>query len=238
MKAFEYMGRERFGNLWEHVQSLQIGSGLSQLFLYGNMGSGKSHMLAALVCLLFRLGNRPVYIPDYWQMLLDPLPYIQSALLCSFADAPSLAFRNKIRSFQKINDAIIFCRNLGTMRLYFIIDQMNTLEEELPNTDSVSNPDKQELRAFLHRISTGHYSITSASANYRTAQHMAQKQTGDIKMSMMGGMSKVRTSPSDAMSLDFNQLLFHRRRWNSGGFITRANCPVSNTSPTRIESKT
>lgn len=238
VKVFEYMGRERFGKLWANVQSFRIGSGLSRLFLYGNMGSGKSHMLAALACLLFRLGNHPVYIPDCRQMLMDPLSYIQSALLCSFADAPSLALRDKIRSFKNTSDALTFCSNLGTRRLYFIIDQINALEEELPNADSASNSRKEELRTFLQAIPVGHYKITSASANYRTARYMAQRQTNDIKMSMTGGMSKVRNPPLDAMSLDFNPLLFRRRGWNSGGFFTRANCPFSNMSPTRIESKT
>jgi len=236
--VFKYMGREGFSSLWDAVQSFQIGLGYSQLFLHGNTGYGKSHILAALACLLFRLEMRPVYIPDCRQMLADPLSYIQSAMLCSFADASSSSHRDKIRSFQNISDALEFCGNLGTTHLYFIIDQINTLEDEPCNADSVPNSQKGALAIFLRRIPLGHYCITSASANYRTARHMERKQTGEIKMSMMGGMSKVRNSPLDAMSLDFNPLLFRRRRWNSGGFITRTNCPFSNTSPTRIESKT
>ena len=171
-------------------------------------------------------------------MLVDPLAYIQSAMLCSFADASSSSHRDKIRSFQDISDVLQFCGNLEAGHLYFVIDQIDALEDEAPNADSVSNSWKESLLTFLQRIPLGHYSITSASANYRTVRRMAQKQTGEIKMSMMGGMSKVRNPPLDAMSLDFNPLLFRRRRWNSGGFITRANCPFSNTSPTRTESKT
>ena len=235
VKVFEYMGREHFGRLWDSVQLLRIGSGFSQLFLHGNMGGGKSHMLAALAGLLFCLGKRPVYIPDCRQMLLDPLSYIQSAMLCSFADPSSSSHRDKIRSFLKTDDALEFCGNLDATHLYFIIDQINALEDEAPNADSVANHRKEALKTFLQRITLNHYSITSASANYRTARRMAQKQTGEIKMSMMGGMSKVRNPSSDTISLDFNPLLFRRRRWNGGGFITRANCPFSNTSPTRIE---
>jgi hypothetical protein len=198
VKAFEYMGRERFKTLWDAVQSLRISSGSSQLFLHGNMGCGKSHMLAALACLLFRLGKRPVYIPDCRQMLVDPLSYMQSALLCSFADAFSSLHREKIRSFQNISDALEFCRNLDDeTRLYFIIDRINALEDEPPNADLVLNLQKQDLSTFLQKIPLSHYSITSASANYRTARRMAQKQTGETKMSMMGGMSKVRNLPLD-----------------------------------------
>jgi hypothetical protein len=186
------MGRERFGNLWDKVQSLEIGLRSTQLFLHGNMGCGKSHMLAALACLLFRLGKRPVYLSNCRQMLADPLPYIQSAMLCSFAATSSPDQRNKIRSFRNTEDAIQFCRTLGETRLYFIIDQVNALEQEEPNADLVLNSEKETLLNFLHRISVGHYSITSASANYRTARRMARKQTGELKMSMMGGMSTVR----------------------------------------------
>lgn len=124
---FEYMGRELFGSLWHQVQSFQIGGGFSQLFLHGNMGSGKSHMLAALACLLLRRGEHPVYLPDCRQMLANPLPYIQSAMLCSFADPSSLACHNEIRSFQSMEDVWKFCGTLKT-HLYFIVDQINALE--------------------------------------------------------------------------------------------------------------
>src|SRR5215510_3705547 len=54
---FEYMGRDWFKTLWEVVEKFQIGSGFSQLYLQGNMGCGKSHILAALTCLLSRIGR-------------------------------------------------------------------------------------------------------------------------------------------------------------------------------------
>jgi hypothetical protein len=200
VKLFEYMGRERFGSLWGAVQSLRIGSGSSQLFLQGTMGHGKSHMLAALTCLLFRIGKRPVYIPDCRQMLVDPLSYIQSALLCAFADASSSSHRHKIRSFRTVDDALEFCHNFGATQLYFIIDQINSLEHEAPDTDSVPNNQKDVLLTFLRRIVLGHYSITSASANYRTVWRMAQKQTGEVGMSLMGGMSEVRNLPLNTIS--------------------------------------
>lgn len=224
---FEYMERECFGSLWDKVQSLRIGSGSSQLLLHGNMGYGKSHMLAALACLLFRLGKRPVYLPDCRQMLANSLSYIQSAMLCSFADpsSSSLARRDEIRSFQNMDDALKFCGNFRETHLYFIIDQINALEKEETNADSVSNFQKEDLQAFLQKITVGHYSIASASANYRTFQHMAQKQTGEIKMSMMGGMSKVRNPPSlDAMSPDFTCLCF------AGGDETMVGSPRGQTA--------
>ena len=48
------------------------------------------------------------------------------------------------------------------------------------------------MRAFLEELFVGHFSITSSSVNCYTALHMGQKQTGNIKLPMIGGMSEVR----------------------------------------------
>jgi len=211
---FKYMGRERFSELWTKVDSFERGFSFSKLFLNGTMGAGKSHMLAALTCLLFRLGRRPVYIPDCRQLCRDPLPYIQSALLCAFADPSSALQRNEIRSLQSMESAKNFCRNrAGSKSLYFIVDQINALEHEPPNADDHPNARKEELALFLKGISTGHFYIYSASANYRTARWMAQKQTGEDKMSIMGGMSEVRNPLwTPCLSLDSIRFCFYRGR--------------------------
>jgi len=188
---FEYMGRELLKALWEAVEDFRTGVTSTHVFLQGTMGCGKSHMLAAFTCLLSRIGMRPVYIPDCRDMLMDPLPYIQSALLCAFADASSSSHRVMIRSFQSLDDALEFYRTLGSTCLYFIIDQKNALDHEDPNTDMVSNAEKDVLSEFLRKITIDHFSITSASASYRTAQRIARKQSGEVGMSMMGGLSAV-----------------------------------------------
>lgn len=58
------------------------------------MGYGKSHILAALACLLSRLKCHVVLIPDCKQMVLDPLSYIQSAFAY-----PSPSQREKLMVF-------------------------------------------------------------------------------------------------------------------------------------------
>jgi hypothetical protein len=198
---FEYMGRERFSDLWTNVQSMKLGVSYSQLYIHGSMGYGKSYILAALACLLSRRGKRVVYLPDCRQALRPFLPYLQSALLCAFADPSSTSLRDKIRQFKTAEDATNFVRTLGNIRLYFIVDQINALEHEDVNTDNVSNTMKDNIRDFLFAMFVSHYSITSASANYRTALHMRQKQTSEIKMTMIGGMSEVCTRSSFPLSI-------------------------------------
>jgi hypothetical protein len=192
MLLFEFMGRESFSELWERVGSMQLGRGFSQLFIHGSMGYGKSHILAALACFLSCIGKRTVYLPDCRQLLAEPLPYIKSALLCAFSDPSSSSEHDEIRHFTTTDDALAFCRDLNETRLYFITDQMNALDHEGSNEDEVSGDAKTKLRR--ESLFLGHFSTTSASANYRTALNMRQKQDGKLKPTMMGGMSEVGCS--------------------------------------------
>lgn len=60
---FSYMGRSKFTELYNHTQSPNFLGGLEQIYLYGTSGSGKSHILAALVCRLIHEGKRVLYVP-------------------------------------------------------------------------------------------------------------------------------------------------------------------------------
>jgi len=48
------------------------------------MGYGKSHILAAFTCMLYRQGKRVVFL-SLTAVLRNPVLYIRSALLCAFA---------------------------------------------------------------------------------------------------------------------------------------------------------
>ena len=186
------MGREPFSELLANVLKLKVYVGYSQLYIQGTMGYGKSHILAALACLLTRLGKRVVYLPDCRQMVVDPVSYIRNALLCSFSDSSlsSQSTRNDIKLLGSDDEILRFCRGLSNMPMYFIVDQLNALEQEDANEDNVTNSAKSALSQLLGKMYLGHFSITSASANYR-ARYMERKQTSAIKMSMIGGLSKV-----------------------------------------------
>jgi hypothetical protein len=187
---FTYLGREKFSSLWERVECILKKGAVHSLFMQGPKGLGKSHLLAALACLWSRMERRTVYIPDCRQALSDPLFYLQIALLCAFADPSSASKRTIIRSFQSTDDLKKFCRAL-TRPLYFVIDQVNALEHEDSNEDIVSNEDKDNFQRLLRYITIKGYVVKSASANYLTALRMEQKQSGEDKLQMMGGMSPV-----------------------------------------------
>ena len=187
------MGRECFSELWKHIQSMRIGGGYSKLYFQGTMGNGKSHILAALACLLSRLDRRPVYLADCRQALAEPLSYIQSALLCAFADPESSSIRDEIRSLESTDDVLDFCNGLVNVQLFFIVDQKNALEHEDTNRDTIPNSDKDALAKLIRRMAIYHYSVSCASTNYGTVI-MAKKETSELNMSMIGGLSKVSLS--------------------------------------------
>jgi hypothetical protein len=54
---FEYMGRSQFRKLQKRVENEDFLDASESLYLYGTSGSGKSHLLAALVYQLIREGK-------------------------------------------------------------------------------------------------------------------------------------------------------------------------------------
>jgi hypothetical protein len=195
--SFAYMGRESFSVVWSEVNGLKTRGGVTRLYINGTMGYGKSHILAVLAGLLSRSKKRTVYMPDCRELLGDMVSYLQSALLCAFADPSSSHWRDKIRAFKSQEDIYDFCRKQSEP-FYFIVDQKNALEIEGANMDIATNSAKQTAQQFLSQLTAMHYTITSASANYRTALRMEMKQVNE-KVPMMGGMSEVSKHSSRAL---------------------------------------
>jgi len=77
-------------------------------------------------------------------------------------------------------------------QLCFTVDQLNALDPEVMAQDVVSNTEKDSLRKLLHRMSSRHILISSASANHKTFRHMAKRDTGEKKVPLMEGMTSVR----------------------------------------------
>jgi len=98
----------------------------TSLYTYGTMGYGKSYTLSVLACLLYRQGERVVFIPDCRAMIVYPLTRmymirVKSAFLCSFADPLQKKRRDCSRSLISMDEVDDFCHGWddGTI-LYFI----------------------------------------------------------------------------------------------------------------------
>jgi hypothetical protein len=190
-----FMGREKFTQLWDAVLSLHVGVDwlsteskpvFKKAMLYGTLGFGKSHMLAALVTLLIRQGERKiVYIPDCKAFLENSFQYMRSALLTTF-------FRDEERFIQVLNAQILvdlkyICLSVADGDLIFIIDQYNAIEVD--DRLTANNEKKLTCQEFLNEISFKHCILRASSANNTTAVRDAHKQRSELDMKWFGGLS-------------------------------------------------
>jgi hypothetical protein len=209
-RKVSYMGREAFTKVWDKWRVIEPKTGQRQaIYVYGSRGYGKSHILAALACLLVRLGKQVVYIPDCCRMLRAPFAYLQAAFLFAFADSEDSEL---VLQCETVDALINFSQRYDIAgRLFFIIDQLNALDPlgpEASGEDEVLDTFRQRLLFMC----AGHVTIKSASANHKSARYMA-KDTGEEKIALLGGQTNVR------VRLGFTCLVLirPRQKWFSGG---------------------
>jgi hypothetical protein len=189
--TFSFMGRERFAEVWKTFSIINDNPlHRRAMYIYGSMGYGKSHILAALVCLLIRSGERVVYVPDCAEAIKDSFEYMRTAFLLAFCDSPSRL--EEIAAWNCLNDITKFCRDLrwAKVRLWFVIDQANALDQQEDGRDNY-NRSRMELDDFLSGVSVNHFEIYSASANVNSYKHTMKKQTNLLTIILLGGMTKV-----------------------------------------------
>lgn len=192
---FKYIGREKFEIILKDINKMKAGFTNMGYYIYGTMGYGKSHILAAMTCYLIRTGKYVVYLPDCRAFTYDPLKYIKSALL--------LTFTYKVDEFktildcEKLEDIVDFCNTLGLYdrRLYFIVDQFNALDydEGINNAfdNDISTHEKKIVYDLINKMTTEHYIIKSASANNKSALYLKKKQLQEYQMILIGGYTVV-----------------------------------------------
>jgi hypothetical protein len=192
---FTFMGREMFDFLSKEILALENPANYSHLHLYGTMGVGKSHILAAMTCFLLRHGRRVVYIPDCRKLMVAPVEYVQQALLLTFADQPDR--QQAIAGIKTLEQLGRFCKTQGWRKelLYFIVDQYNAFDPE--TEDGIDTNRRDSVKADLGEMMFLHYAVISASANRRQARFMNRKQMSIRKIAVYDGLSKVnQPSPS------------------------------------------
>jgi hypothetical protein len=182
---FQYMGRSKFNDLLKQVQGDDFVAGFQSIYLYGSSGSGKSHLLAALVCHLIRHGERVLYVPNCSELLANFEKVIQTGL--SFACYKSEPLYEEIQSACGFDDLYrIWAEHKD---IYFIVDQLNALELDLQNPSL--DAEKSKVLVWLGKMSWRHRYIFSASANEKTNRVADKRQTGTHVIRFNGGMSQV-----------------------------------------------
>lgn len=157
-------------------------------FIYGTIGWGKSHLLAAMVCLLMRKGRKVVYLPDCKAMLRDPVDYFRSALLLTYAAQPTV--QAQVVELLTIEDVIFFCKRHTD--LTYIIDQYNALEQDTQKDDKeMLEKKKASARGMIERATCDRAVVLAASANNLTARIIHDKQLHMNIQTLFGGMDEV-----------------------------------------------
>ncbi|CAG8610228.1 10899_t:CDS:2 [Funneliformis mosseae] len=180
--SFTFMGRREFKNVLDEINKLRA-TYYMEMFIYGTMGYGKSYILSAITCYLFRVKKRVVYLPDCRALSLDPVDYIKSALFLTYVN--DLEEINRISLCETLGDIVDFFKSVDE-RLYFIIDQLNALDG---NDTGITPQTKIEIREIINKIRNKHFCIKSASANNERARQY-KKQTDEIKMALYGGLKE------------------------------------------------
>lgn len=183
---FTFIGRRKFKNVLDIINKLRNNYGFMQMFIYGTMGYGKSHILSAIACYLIRIKKHVVFLPDCRALSLEPVNYIKSALFLTYVD--NLKEINRISSCKTLNDIEDFFSSVKET-LYIIIDQLNALDG---SDTGVNQESKTKIKESINKMCFKHFYIKSASANVEWALRYKAKQTNELKIALYGGFEKVR----------------------------------------------
>ena len=162
--TFPFMGRKVFTTVYQKVLDFP-GTSRSILSLQGAAGSGKSHILAALTCLLMKEGKRVVYMPDVREFAASMVGYLRNALLLAYAPNPELC--EIIFASKTISSLVEFVRERSGAgeAIYIICDQMNALDHDPTRVDRVDDERKDLAMSCIDDLVTESHSIWSASGN-------------------------------------------------------------------------
>ena len=189
--TFRFYGRQDFRDLIDEILGLHR-AGRSKLFLHGTMAAGKSHLLAAAACYLFRIGKRVVYLADCLALVKHPVYSIRIALCLAFADKPDIL--SKMAKVETADDIRTVCEKVANeYTIYFLVDQVTALDEDLDSKDRVPSEQKMSLRVLLDQIAEPHLKVQSSSANVNYSHGKGDKNrlSSERRLPLYGGLKKV-----------------------------------------------
>jgi len=181
---FKYMGRSQFLELQQRIENKNFLKGFETLYLYGTSGSGKSHLLAALVYHLIREGKRVLYIPHCYDLMMNPLRTMRKACQFAYYDSPLFG---TIEHLDDVDALICFLER--DPDVYIIVDQVNALE--FIDNDR-HKEQKTQASAWLDLMRSSHRYMFSSSANEDYNREAHRKLQGISIIPTFGGMSQVR----------------------------------------------
>jgi len=191
--TFRFMGREIFAEVYQVVSNMSRRTG-KIYSLQGSSGTGKSHILAALACLLVKEGKRVVYLPNAKVLAAMMVVYTKEALKLTYADDEEL-FR-RIQGFSLTVEVLQFIQEREEQgeELYIICGQMDTLRR-FPDTADANGPRVQdEALTSILQLSMWHNFIWSASGNCWASSDTALQTSGARHLLLRQGYNRVCSS--------------------------------------------
>jgi len=187
LEYFQYMGRSNFEDLWKEIEERTFIAGSSTLYLYGPSGTGKSHLLAALVYYLVGQGERVFFIPDCRSLVNGAERPIRKALLFAFHNDPSRC--SKIHRAPEVRDLVQFVKSQPDYSMYIVVDQLNSLNLDGPN--DLRSRRKIETLEIIDSLRSLQRYIFSASANQQSDRDSDRRQSEIKTFYLRAGLNEL-----------------------------------------------
>ncbi|KAI5117573.1 hypothetical protein M0805_005636 [Coniferiporia weirii] len=183
--VFPFIGRRVFRQVYECADEYfnDPFRSYSKVNLYGCVGTGKSHVLAALACLLTHEDKRVVYVADCALLLESFFIEMRGALQFAFPEYASMM--DDWASVDEIRDFCRAWRKSGS--IFFVIDQREALD---PVPDDPDRTRKADARFWLDELTSRNFVAYSASADSKTYRPSPGKRTNVKEIEMQGGFDE------------------------------------------------
>lgn len=220
---FTFMGREVLRDLYGAVNNFYNdpqfgGNNRSCIHFNGLTGVGKSHVMAALACILMRQGKTVIYIPSCDIFVKNPIQH--------FKEFASLAFPNlqeDISTLDNMDDVRAFLDDLDRGSIVCIADQYDVLESR-PQDSSILRENRAIAAEIVERIFETHllvFNLSPDPTQYPVpSTNDSEAYTSYTNVSLHNGLTKVcnlhlvntiyKANPCACVSL----------KWHSGGNTT------------------
>lgn len=169
---------------------------LRRMLIYGNTGTGKSHLLMMLGMSLRKqfqaetpTNRRIVIVPSAFNLVTYKMDYLLAAVrLACAADKRDLA---ELEDINDPKDLGRFCG--GDIRYIFIVDQADYLEvvKEDEYARIVATLAKEARDMLTYVVGHRNFIIYGSSANNDTAKQRFKKQQDIVFYDIFGGFSKI-----------------------------------------------
>ncbi|KAI5779760.1 hypothetical protein EDC01DRAFT_754786 [Geopyxis carbonaria] len=162
--TFEYLCRQEFDAILSEIVKMHKKLGHGEYFLCGPQGSGKSHILLALGCLLMRRSKKVLYLPNPTHLARNFVKYVQASLMVTYGTDPFI--QSRIQRCNTREEIVQMSRKLSA-QMFVIVDQWDAFDNDegpcFNKLNELSREEKDETMRSIKRLSAGRLLITATS---------------------------------------------------------------------------